>query len=318
MRMGSGRLGRRAVVLFLLPALAAGLFVPVAAEGKTASGKVKRVVDGDTVQVTVGRRTATYHLKGVDAPELRGNAAKTCYGREARSTLRKLLRRKSAVKLRTSGRSRQAEILRGRKSINRSMVRGGHARAKSRNGSLGRKLRRDEAYARARDRGLWLVCFEGEPQGGPTEPPAAQPGDITGQAAIDQLTAELSNSDFREHRTKDGLSDAYQLHLCGDGRFRYSHNETFVSDGFSSVTITERFGNPWRVVEALVRADGSYRGARVTGTFTHKRVRSGGGDQTEAVNEPAEAVLENQNGQWYWGGRSAAHSPGAASCDPAP
>lgn len=314
MGLANGRLRGRSVALVVVPALAAGLLAPVTAEAATKAGKVKRVVDGDSVQITVARRTLTYHLRGLDAPELRGSAAARCYGTEARSRLRRLLPRKATVKVRTSGRSRQAEVLRGRRNINRSMVQGGYARAKSRNGSLGRRLRRDESVAKRRNRGLWAACTQGP--GGGAQPPAAQPGDITGQAAIDQLTAELSGSDFREHQTRDGLSDAYQLHLCGDGRFRHSHNATFVSGDFSSVTFTERFGNPWRVTEALIRADGSYRGARVTGTFTQKRTTSNGETQTEAVNEPAEAVLENVNGQWHWDGRSVLHNPGAASCDP--
>ncbi|MGH2761236.1 MAG: hypothetical protein ACRDL4_12730 [Thermoleophilaceae bacterium] len=146
------------------------------------------------------------------------------------------------------------------------------------------------------------------PPGGVAPPGADQPGDITGQQAIDQLTAELRGGMVRRFRTSGDLSESFELHLCADGRFRYYHHQSYV--GFGPVA-TERFGSPWTVVEALVRPDGSYRGARVRGTFTVENSFNSG---QRAINEPAEALIEYQNGQWYWDKQAV--QTGQASCDP--
>ena len=148
------------------------------------------------------------------------------------------------------------------------------------------------------------------------DPPPSQPGDITGQEAIDRMTAELSGGAVRRFsNSSDGdLSSTTQLHLCADGRFRHYFHETFVSGDFSTVTTTEQFGQPWTLVEALIRADGTYRGARVQGTFTSRQTQSGGERSQEAINEPADTAIEWVNGQWYWDGDRVQTE--TASCDP--
>ena len=146
------------------------------------------------------------------------------------------------------------------------------------------------------------------PPGDTTPPAEPQAGDITGQRAIDQLTAELRGGSVRRSQTSGDLSESFELHLCADARFRYYHHQSYVGLGPSA---TEKLGNPWTVVEALVRGDGSYRGARVRGAFTQQRTFNSG---QQAINEPAEALIEHQNGQWYWDKQAV--QTGQASCDP--
>src|SRR5919106_1750086 len=59
------------------------------------------------------------------------------------------------------------------------------------------------------------------PPGGTAPPGGTQPGDITGQQAIDQLTAEIRGGSVRRLPTSGDLSESFELHLCADGRFRY-------------------------------------------------------------------------------------------------
>ncbi len=312
--------------IVLVAAVLLALTVAADADGRTTTGTVAKVADGDSLKIRIGSRTRTYHLRGIDAPELTGSAAKRCYGTASRARLRKLLPARARVRVTLYGSSRHVRVRRGKTDVNRAMVRGGHARARAGFAALGRSLRADEAAARKAGRGLWKVCGQGSGPSTPggsvpgqtIAPTPAQPGagDTVGQPAVDQLTAELRGAFFQRFNNSGGLSEDFALNLCADGRVRYKTNSTFVSGEFTSVTITERFGQPWTVAEALVKADGTYRGARVTGTFTQKRVRDGGSDTTEAINEPAEVALENLNGQWHWDGRPVQHAPGQASCDP--
>jgi endonuclease YncB( thermonuclease family) len=296
----------------VLAAAAVALTLPAPAAATTSTGIVVRVVDGDTVKVRLGPRTRTVHLKAVAAP-------RECYRTQARSRLRRMLPKGTRVKVKMNG-SPRAEIVKAGRSVNRAMVRGGHARAKRGGGRLGRRLRRDEARAERRDRGLWKACDEapggmGGPDGtGLTN--GSEPGDLGGQEATARLRLDLQNAAFRTFNNSGDLSEKSQLDICGSGDFRYHFDSTYLSGGFSVVQYTEKFGNPWTIAEALVRADGSYRGARVRGTFTTERSNSGGGTSQQPINEASETLLELQNGQWYWDKRPAQYMPGQANCAP--
>jgi hypothetical protein len=137
------------------------------------------------------------------------------------------------------------------------------------------------------------------PPGNGTTPPAA-PGDITGQQAIDRMTAEIGGGAVRRFVNQSGESQTHELHLCADRSFRHYFHSSYLSGSFSHVTATEKFGNPWTVVEALIKEDGSYKGARVRGTFTGSRSFSDGNTTNQSISEPAETLIELQNGQWYW------------------
>jgi len=298
-----------------IPALAIAVVFGVSAqaEARTLRGAVVKVVDGDSVRVKVGERTRTFHLAGVDAPELRGDAASACYGKQARKRLSRLLGRRT-VRVRIV-RGRNAELLRGRKNVNRAMVAGGHARAKAGGKRRGALLRKAEARARARNRGLHGSCL---PTGG--DPPVANvptpgspaPGDQTGQEAIAELTSSLTGMAFRRSTSSGDATTNYQLHLCPGGAFRYWTQESYSSGGTSFNVRSESLGQPWRVTEALVKADGS-RAARVQGTVTSQASDSG----PEPVSEPEAIVrVDLSGGQWHIDGEPVLAFPGAASCAP--
>ena len=105
----------------LLVAVAIGMAAPAQA------AEVKRVVDGDTVDVTEHGRTLRIRLRCVDAPEKTQGA----YGAQATATLRTLLPEGSTVTLRNEGNGGwgriAATIIRNGKDINQEMVRRGQA-----------------------------------------------------------------------------------------------------------------------------------------------------------------------------------------------
>ena len=153
---------------------------------------------------------------------------------------------------------------------------------------------------------------EGDPPpgGGDLPPPDdGGGGEITGQEAIDMMTAEIRGGMVRRFNNSGDLSDTFELHLCTDGTFRYFSQSIYPG---APTVATERYGNPWTVTEALIRTDGSYRGARVEGTATYeRRFQSGEGP----INEQANTLIEYFNGQWYWDQEPV--ETGQASCDPA-
>lgn len=139
----------------ILLVLAALLAVPAVAEARTFRGTVASVVDGDTVRIKAGSSTRAFDLAGVVAPR-----PAACFGRQAKARLTRLLPKRGAVKVVTVGR-RGAQIVRRSTNVNRSMVRSGHARARTGGGRLGARLRRDEAAANARALGLHKACAPG-------------------------------------------------------------------------------------------------------------------------------------------------------------
>jgi hypothetical protein len=150
---------------------------------------------------------------------------------------------------------------------------------------------------------------DGPPTGGapPTgdDPPPADPGDITGQPAIDQMTAELRGGFVRD--VSSSGSTVWEFHMCETGDARY-YSQT--SDPSVGVLAVEKFGNPWTVTDAIVRQDGS-KAAIVEVVMTFKHNESG---EQEEINEPFRTRIEYVSGQWYWEGEAA--STGQASCDP--
>ena len=281
----------RRTLLLLAAALAAA---PASAEGAALRAKVASVTDGDTVKLKAGKKTRAFSLAALDAPE--GSA---CFAAEAKAQLAKLLPRGARVSAAARGRS--ATITRGRTNVNRAMVRGGFARA------VGSRLAGDEAAAKAAGAGLWTACAaQPGPSPGPAptpdpqpQPPAPQPGDVTGQAAIDQMTAQLRDGRWRTFTSSAQSSTEYIFNLCGDNSFLRTVESAFGGRTFVA-------GEPWRVTEAQIKADGTYRGARVEGTVT---AADPGWDSNTYV-----AILEQLNGQWYWDGDAAQHFPGSANC----
>jgi hypothetical protein len=77
---------------------------------------------------------------------------------DARLRLQQLLPPGQRVTVTGSEAPRRADIQKRGHSINRAMVRSGHARTIRTGGELGRRLRRDQANARWYGRGLWAAC----------------------------------------------------------------------------------------------------------------------------------------------------------------
>lgn len=302
----------------LAPLLIAALAFPASAEAATFNGRVATVVDGDTVRVKTGARTRTVNLAGVAAP-----TGSECFAPEAKSGLGRLLRKGAAVRVRTVGRA--GEVFRGRTNVNRALVKGGFARAKPGGGARGATLRRDQAAAREARRGLHGRCTVGPPGpgapgtpaptgpgdgGGTTTPPAA-PGDVTGQAAIDQMKTELRDARFRVFKSGSGTFDSFALHLCADDNWRYFEERTTTSGDASFNARTEHIGRPWQVTEAIIKADGS-RSAKLKGTVQSTADNTG---PQPVQQQEIESIVEFVNGQWFWEGQ-AAEATGAADCNP--
>lgn len=292
----------------------AALLLAAPLTGAADSARVGKVKDGDTVTVKVGSKKKKVNLKGVAAP-----SGGECYAKQAKKRLGKLLGKGDAIKI--SGKGKSVVIKRGKTLINKKMVASGAARAGKAGGKLGKQLAKAEQKAKSKGRGLWGACETGDdgagsqPDGGIESGGDAQPGDVTGQQAIDEMSGEISGAAFKTFKTEGSISDAYEFHFCEDKRFRYRQDTTFSDPQFSSFTRTDRFADEWTITKALIRESESYRGALVEGTFTSKRTQDGGADTTEPINEPFEGAVEQSNGQWYVAGRVASYHPGQAVCD---
>lgn len=288
------------VLAMLVPLLSAA-----EADARTLRATVVTAVDGDTIRVKLGKLKRTYNLAGVVAPGRRD-----CYGAQARARLNRLVRGK-AVRLRVI-RGRDVEVLRGSKNINRAMVASGYARAKAGGGRRGDALRRDEARAYQRLRGLHGACRvidDAEPptQGGP---PGA--GDLTGAEAIAALTATLQGMTFSRTTSSGDSTANVQLHLCPGGVFRYWTQESYSTGGTSFNVRSEWLGRDWTVSEAVVKTDGTRAGI-VRGTVVSQVTSDG----PQPVSEPAAAVrVDFAGGQWYVDGQPVLAAPGAANCAP--
>jgi endonuclease YncB( thermonuclease family) len=282
---------------------------PAEAGARVLRGKVVKALDGDSLRVKVGARTRTYNLAGIDAPERRD-----CYGTKARTRLNRLVRRK-AVRLRVV-RGRAVEVMRGRRNVNRAMVASGHARAEAGGGRRGARLRKDEARARARARGLHRACAPAgaaPPDGGvPPAPVNPVAGDVTGPAAIAALTATLEGMAFSRSVSSGGSTTNYQLHLCAGGAFRYWSHASYSSGGTFFNVRNESLGQGWTVTDAVVKPDGT-RAAALRGTI----VSQANNDGPEPVTTPeTTARVDFAGGQWYVDGEPVLAEPGAASCAP--
>lgn len=133
---------------------------------------VVRVVDGDTVDVRVGRHDETARLLGVDTPEtVEPGAPVDCYGPEASDRTKELLPAGTAVRMErdVEARDRYGRLLvylvrvRDDLFVNRSLLADGFARPLSiaPNDAHRAELARAAAEARAAGRGLWAACPAG-------------------------------------------------------------------------------------------------------------------------------------------------------------
>ena len=286
---------RRAALLVVAAALA----IPSLTEAAALRATVASVTDGDSVKLKVGKRTRAFSLAALNAPE-----GTECFAAESKARLKALLPNGARVKGSTRGRS--ATLTRGGKNVNREMVRGGFARA------AGSRLAPEEAAAKAAGAGLWKACAGNPspgPSPGPTPTPTPDPGpqppapmpDVTGQAAIDRMTQEIRGARWRDFSSDSTIE--YILNLCSDDAWLQTSNSTQV--GFSY-----KGGRPWRVIEALIKGDGSYRYAKVQGTITSADPAADSSTHTTVL----EVVAKEGGESWYWAGDLSIHEPGQANC----
>ena len=120
--------------------------------GDEITGTVTRVVDGDTIHVSVGLTKHVIRLAEIDTPE-----RDQPWGREASRALADKLTR-ARVTVHTTETDRYGrlvgKVLLGSREINREMVREGHAWV-YRQYMQDRSLLEDERTARQRKAGLW-------------------------------------------------------------------------------------------------------------------------------------------------------------------
>jgi micrococcal nuclease len=132
------------------------------------SGRVVRIVDGDTVKVRIGDSTHTVRYIGVDTPEsVKPNEPVQCFGRQASSFNSRLVAGRSvrleygAERRDRYGRLLAYVYLQGHsRSVNAELVARGYGRvlAIAPNTSHLRAYLRLERRARSRHLGLWAAC----------------------------------------------------------------------------------------------------------------------------------------------------------------
>jgi endonuclease YncB( thermonuclease family) len=128
---------------------------------------VRRIVDGDTIDVRLGGANRRVRLVQIDTPEV--YSGPECYGAEASAALRRLLPVGSTVRLytdpaldRTDGYGRLLRyVFSGTVNVNARMVLDGDAAPYFYDGDRGRYAAALDRYARAArsaKRGLWGAC----------------------------------------------------------------------------------------------------------------------------------------------------------------
>lgn len=163
---------RALVVLVLLPALAPlGACAVLGGGARAAPGTatVVRVVDGDTVDLKVGRGTERARLLGIDTPEtVKPGAPIDCYGPEASARTKALLPKGTEVRLTrdAEARDRYGRLLvylalaTDGTFVNRLLLEEGYARPLSiaPNEAHRAELGAASAEAQQAGRGLWGAC----------------------------------------------------------------------------------------------------------------------------------------------------------------
>lgn len=157
-----------------LGAVGAGIVDPLGggdespSPGQRMEGPVTRVVDGDTIKVTLDGRAQTIRYIGMDTPEtVKPNTPVQCFGKRASAENHQLVAgRRVALRLGAEPRDRYGRLLayvyrrEDGLFVNAALVRGGFASILTIPPNVARtaELRRLEAAARAAGRGLWGAC----------------------------------------------------------------------------------------------------------------------------------------------------------------
>jgi micrococcal nuclease len=139
---------------------------PAAEPGGRAEARVLRVIDGDTIEVSIDGAVEDVRYIGVDTPEsVDPDAPVECFGREAAALNERLVAGRT-VALRFDAERRDAYgrllayVYAGPRLVNAELVRRGYARTLTiaPNDSRARLFVRLERRAARLGRGLWATC----------------------------------------------------------------------------------------------------------------------------------------------------------------
>lgn len=159
-------------LLALVVPLLAGCSLLGGGSRPPGTATVVRVVDGDTVDLDLGRRAETARLLGVDTPETVDPSAPVgCFGPEASARTKELLPDGTVVRLErdVEARDRYGRLLvylvrvRDDLFVNRALLADGFARPLpiAPNDAHRAELARASSEARTARRGLWGACPDG-------------------------------------------------------------------------------------------------------------------------------------------------------------
>ena len=144
--------------------------IAACAAAPTDRAEVIRVIDGDTIDVTIGDREERVRLLGIDTPEVHvpAGARPDCFGAEASAYTKQLLGEGTAVRLERDvvGRDDYGRLLAyvyrvdDGTLINEVLVRQGYARPMrvEPNGILAARFVAAAVAAEADGLGLWAAC----------------------------------------------------------------------------------------------------------------------------------------------------------------
>ena len=131
------------------------------------TGVVRRVVDGDTIEMRIGRTNETVRLLGVDTPEtVHPTKPIECYGPEAAARTKELLAKGATVRIERDAEARDhfgrllLYVFVGHEMVNESLLREGFARPLTIAPNVARAADFDRLASEARNRGvgLWGAC----------------------------------------------------------------------------------------------------------------------------------------------------------------
>lgn len=240
----------------LLLAAVAALLLLAAPAGAQAPrpATVVKVVDGDTVRITVGGRTGTIDLVGVRAP-----TGRACFAAASSRELRRLLpvRARISVVDETGVSGRGRYVTRAGRLVNTELLRRGAARL----GSLSRvgrasALRAAERSARTARRGLHRSCRAAAPTPAPAPGPPAPVAEADGPAAqFREMRAALEGVQLVDVFTDTNSSTRNETRFCADGRSQ--RNEEFIPREGGAGPIVSAEAGSWAITNTARQPDGS-------------------------------------------------------------
>ena len=151
----------------LLVPLCALSLVGCSVPAQPGTAIVKRVIDGDTIELRIGKSNETVRLLGIDTPEtVHPNKPIECFGPEASARTKELLPHGTRVRIERDVEARDhfgrllLYVFLGDQMVNELLLRDGFARtlAIEPNTTHAAHFERISAEARTTNAGLWASC----------------------------------------------------------------------------------------------------------------------------------------------------------------